>query len=40
MSKHDFTADEFAERRTRVREAIEKAGLDWLGFFIRCRSTG
>jgi Xaa-Pro dipeptidase len=30
MSKHDFTADEFAARRARVREAIAAAGLDWL----------
>ncbi|MBI3862405.1 MAG: aminopeptidase P family protein [Planctomycetia bacterium] len=30
MSKHDFSAAEFASRRARVREAIGKAGLDWL----------
>lgn len=29
MSKHDFTADEFASRRSRVREAIGAEGLDW-----------
>lgn len=29
MSKHDFTDDEFAARRARVREAIAAAGLDW-----------
>ena len=33
MSKHDFTAEEFAHRRSRVREAIGKAGLDWLVLF-------
>lgn len=30
MSKHDFSLDEFEARRIRVREAIRKAGLDWL----------
>lgn len=30
MSKHDFTIEEFAERRARVRTAIADAGLDWL----------
>lgn len=30
MSKHDFTVEEFALRRERVREAIGTAGLDWL----------
>ncbi len=30
MSKHDFSADEFASRRSRAREAIGNAGLDWL----------
>jgi len=30
MSKHDFTKEEFASRLTRTREAIGKAGLDWL----------
>src|SRR3954469_19636560 len=30
MSKHDFPAEEFASRRSRVREAIGLAGLDWL----------
>jgi Xaa-Pro dipeptidase len=29
MSKHDFSAEEFASRRTRVREAMTHAGLDW-----------
>ncbi|MSP88584.1 MAG: aminopeptidase P family protein [Alphaproteobacteria bacterium] len=33
MSKHDFSADEFAERLARVRRAIAKAGLDWLVIF-------
>lgn len=33
MSKHDFTAEEFASRRSRVREAIGNAGLDWLIVF-------
>ena len=33
MSKHDFTADEFASRRTRAREAIANAGLDWMLVF-------
>jgi len=30
MSKHDFTAAEFAERRRRLRAALAKADLDWL----------
>ncbi len=30
MSKHDFSADEFAARRSRVRDAMETAGIDWL----------
>jgi Xaa-Pro dipeptidase len=30
MSKHDFTPDEFASRRARVRAAMDGAGLDWL----------
>lgn len=30
MSKHDFSAAEFASRTTRVREALRNAGLDWL----------
>lgn len=30
MSKHDFTREEFAGRLARTREAIGKAGLDWL----------
>ncbi len=33
MSKHDFSADEFSSRRSRVREAIGRAGLDWLLVF-------
>jgi len=33
MSKHDFSAEEFVSRRSRVRDAIEKAGLDWLVVF-------
>lgn len=33
MSKHDFSAAEFAARRSRVREAIAAAGLDWLLVF-------
>lgn len=33
MSKHDFTPDEFADRRSRVRRAIAAAGLDWLVAF-------
>ncbi len=35
MSRHDFSAEEFAERRTRVRAAIAivAAGLDWLVVF-------
>jgi Xaa-Pro dipeptidase len=33
MSKRDFSAEEFASRRSRVREAIGKAGLDWLLVF-------
>lgn len=33
MSKHDFTADEFASRRSRAREAIGAAGLDWMLLF-------
>lgn len=33
MSKHDFSADEFVERRLRVREAIGAAGLDWMVLF-------
>jgi Xaa-Pro dipeptidase len=33
MSKHDFTADEFASRRARAREAIDNAGLDWMLLF-------
>ena len=30
MSKHDFSAEEFADRRARVRAAVGTAGLDWL----------
>lgn len=30
MSKHDFTAAEFADRQVRLRGAMEQAGLDWL----------
>lgn len=33
MSKHDFTAEEFAARRYRAREAIGRAGLDWMILF-------
>lgn len=33
MSKHDFSADEFASRRSRVRATIGQAGLDWLVVF-------
>lgn len=33
MSKHDFHADEFSSRRSRVREAIGNAGLDWMLLF-------
>ena len=33
MSRHDFTADEFADRRLRARQAIGAAGLDWLVAF-------
>src|ERR1700754_1194937 len=33
MSKHDFTQDEFAGRRARVREAIGRSGLDWMILF-------
>src|SRR3546814_20982406 len=33
MSKHDFTPDEFADRRSRVRAAVAAAGLDWLVAF-------
>src|SRR5579864_9332111 len=33
MSKRDFSVDEFASRRSRVREAIRNAGLDWLLIF-------
>jgi len=30
MSKHDFPAEEFADRLARTRKAIGDAGLDWL----------
>ena len=30
MSKHDFTAAEFADRLSRVRAALAAEGLDWL----------
>ncbi len=30
MSKHDFTPQEFADRRARVRAALAAQGLDWL----------
>ena len=33
MSKRDFSPEEFAARQARVREAIAKAGLDWLLVF-------
>lgn len=33
MSKHDFSEEEFSSRRLRVRDAIGKAGLDWLVVF-------
>lgn len=33
MSKHDFSEQEFAQRRARVREAMDRAGLDWLIVF-------
>lgn len=33
MSKHDFSAEEFASRRARVRAALGDAGLDWLLIF-------
>lgn len=33
MSKHDFSPEEFEQRRARVRDAIAKAGLDWLVAF-------
>jgi Xaa-Pro dipeptidase len=33
MSKHDFTAEEFSSRRSRVRDAIAAAGLDRLVIF-------
>jgi Xaa-Pro dipeptidase len=33
MSKHDFSLEEFGQRRARVRRAIAAAGLDWLVIF-------
>lgn len=33
MSRHDFTAEEFAERRIRVRRAMAEQGLGWLVLF-------
>jgi Xaa-Pro dipeptidase len=33
MSKRDFPLEEFADRQARVRDAIAKAGLDWLLVF-------
>lgn len=33
MSKLDFSAEEFASRRTRTRQAIKAKGLDWLVVF-------
>lgn len=33
MSKHDFPASEFAVRRAAAREAIARAGLDWMFVF-------
>ena len=33
MSKHDFSAEEFDSRRSRAREAIANAGLDWFVVF-------
>jgi len=33
MSKHDFSAAEFSDRRSRVRDALREAGLDWLLVF-------
>jgi Xaa-Pro dipeptidase len=33
MSKYDFAADEFSVRRSRVREAVGRAALDWLLVF-------
>ncbi len=33
MSRHDFSAEEFDSRRSRAREAIGNAGLDWMLLF-------
>lgn len=30
MSKHDFSAEEFASRQSRLREAVGHVGLEWL----------
>jgi len=30
LSRHDFSIEEFSDRRRRVRAAMERAGLDWL----------
>lgn len=30
MSKHDFSAEEFADRLARARKAVADAGLDWM----------
>lgn len=48
MSKHDFESSEFEERQTRVRRALEQAGLDALlvvspvniNWLIGCRAKG
>lgn len=33
MSRHDFTAEEFTQRRASVRRAMAEQGLDWLVLF-------
>lgn len=33
MSKHDFSAAEFASRQSQAREAVHAAGLDWMILF-------
>ena len=48
MSKHDFSLEEFQDRQRRVREAMEKAGIDLLlvlnpvnvNYIIGCRVKG
>lgn len=48
MSKHDFSLEEFQDRQRRVREAMEKAGIDLLlvlnpvnvNYLIGCRVKG